>query len=313
MGCASGSPPRRTGPPGSGAPRPSRGLASATRLGVAVPSRTPWRTSSSSTTAIRRASCAGGIPAPASCSRTPDVCRAPPGATTSPTAVAGSRWTRDHCRRTWFDGCFRPARWRPRWGGRRIRGALPGCTSGRWSIARRRCGMAYPLRLSPAETDEVVDAHQIRCTHYDAFPVLSPRRRPRETLQPNRDSQSSARAARVSARRDGRLQMVFKLGATGVPGELTLDAFDLARGSARSTCAPRPTTPGATSGTSRSRSRLPRARRPMSSAQRAQRRAEQCTAPAPARGPGHRCPPCRYGSGGRLRQQVVVHEVHWAP
>ena len=27
----------------------------------------------------------------------------------------------------------------------------------------------WPLRLGAAGTDEVVEAHQIRCSHYDAF------------------------------------------------------------------------------------------------------------------------------------------------
>lgn len=27
----------------------------------------------------------------------------------------------------------------------------------------------YPLRLSPTETDRVVESHQLRCSHFDAY------------------------------------------------------------------------------------------------------------------------------------------------
>lgn len=88
---------------------------------------------------------------------------------------------------------------------------------------------AYRLRLSPAETDEVVDVHQIRCTHYDAFRFFTPAASPRNALQPNRDSQVQLEQPGCLHAGMDVYKWCFKL-APLVPGELTLDAFDLARG-----------------------------------------------------------------------------------
>ena len=51
---------------------------------------------------------------------------------------------------------------------------------------RRHTG--YPLRLGPAGTDEVVEQHPIRCSHFDAFRFFTPEARPRNLLAPDRDS-----------------------------------------------------------------------------------------------------------------------------
>nr|WP_218910504.1 3-methyladenine DNA glycosylase [Nocardioides thalensis] len=46
---------------------------------------------------------------------------------------------------------------------------------------------AWPLRLGPAGTDEVVESHRIACSHFDAFRFFTPPARPLNTLSPGRD------------------------------------------------------------------------------------------------------------------------------
>ncbi len=48
---------------------------------------------------------------------------------------------------------------------------------------------AYPLRLGPAATDEVVEAGPLRCTHVDAFRFFTPEAAPLNVLAPTRESQ----------------------------------------------------------------------------------------------------------------------------
>src|SRR5699024_12601287 len=43
-----------------------------------------------------------------------------------------------------------------------------------------------PLRLSPAETDAVVEGHRIQCSHHDAFRFFTEPARPLNTLHPSR-------------------------------------------------------------------------------------------------------------------------------
>jgi len=43
----------------------------------------------------------------------------------------------------------------------------------------------WPLRLSPADTDAVVEGHQIKCSHFDAFRFFTPAARPRNLLAPD--------------------------------------------------------------------------------------------------------------------------------
>jgi hypothetical protein len=42
----------------------------------------------------------------------------------------------------------------------------------------------WPLRLGPAGTDEVVEAHQVKCSHFDAFRFFTDPARPLNVLQP---------------------------------------------------------------------------------------------------------------------------------
>ncbi|WP_240044375.1 3-methyladenine DNA glycosylase [Nocardioides albidus] len=46
---------------------------------------------------------------------------------------------------------------------------------------------AWPLRLGPTGTDEVVEGHRIACSHFDAYRFFTPPARPLNTLSPGRD------------------------------------------------------------------------------------------------------------------------------
>lgn len=87
---------------------------------------------------------------------------------------------------------------------------------------------AVPLRLSAADTDAVVEAHELRCTHFDAFRFFTPAAVPR-----NRDA--LARELQPAREQPGCLhagmdlyKWAIKLGPL-VPGDVLLDAFELAR------------------------------------------------------------------------------------
>ena len=85
-----------------------------------------------------------------------------------------------------------------------------------------------PLRLGQAGTDAVVEAHPVACSHFDAFRFFTPEARPRNRVQPTRETQ-------VALEQPGCLHAAMdlhkwaqKLGPA-VPGELALDCFELAR------------------------------------------------------------------------------------
>ncbi len=85
-----------------------------------------------------------------------------------------------------------------------------------------------PLRLGHAGTDAVVEANPVRCSHFDAFRFFTPEATSRNQLQPTR-------AAQVGMEQPGCLhanmdlyKWCLKLGPA-VPGDLLLDAFELAR------------------------------------------------------------------------------------
>ena len=87
---------------------------------------------------------------------------------------------------------------------------------------------AVPLRLGQAGTDAVVEAHPVRCTHFDAFRFFTPAAAPLNRVQPSR-------ATQVQLEQPGCLHAAMdchkwagKLGPA-VPGELALDSFQLAR------------------------------------------------------------------------------------
>ncbi len=85
-----------------------------------------------------------------------------------------------------------------------------------------------PLRLGRDGTDRVVESHQIRCSHIDAFRFFTPEAVPRNRLQPTRATQVAMEQPGCLHANMDLLKWALKLGPT-VPGELLLDCFELAR------------------------------------------------------------------------------------
>jgi hypothetical protein len=111
------------------------------------------------------------------------------------------------------------------------RPAFTGCFGlHEWAMVYRQQSHrhALPLRLGQAGTDAVVEAHPVRCTHFDAFRFFTP-----DAVQLNRVQPT--RAAQVDLEQPGCLHASMdchkwagKLGPA-VPGDLALDCFELAR------------------------------------------------------------------------------------
>jgi hypothetical protein len=85
-----------------------------------------------------------------------------------------------------------------------------------------------PLRLGPAGTDAVVEQHQIRCTHFDAYRFFTADARPRNALPLSRESQPELEQPGCLHATMDLYKWAVKLGPL-VPGELLLDCFELAR------------------------------------------------------------------------------------
>lgn len=85
-----------------------------------------------------------------------------------------------------------------------------------------------PLRLAQAETDAVVEAHELRCTHFDAFRFFTPDAVPRNSRPLSRDQQEATEQPGCLHAGMDLYKWAVKLGPI-VPGELLLDAFELAR------------------------------------------------------------------------------------
>jgi hypothetical protein len=87
---------------------------------------------------------------------------------------------------------------------------------------------AVPLRLGTRGTDEVVETHDLRCTHFDAFRFFTPDAVPRNrgaldrATQPDREQPGCLHAGMDL------YKWAVKLGPL-VPGRVLLDAFELAR------------------------------------------------------------------------------------
>ncbi|WP_125132016.1 3-methyladenine DNA glycosylase [Microbacterium sp. 10M-3C3] len=99
-----------------------------------------------------------------------------------------------------------------------------------WAMAYRAADVRHdvPLRLGHEGTDAVVEAHDLRCTHVDAFRFFTPDAIPRnrETLR-REDQVRTEQPGCLHAGMD-LYKRAVKLGPL-VPGELLLDAFALAR------------------------------------------------------------------------------------
>nr|WP_158867829.1 3-methyladenine DNA glycosylase [Leifsonia sp. AG29] len=85
-----------------------------------------------------------------------------------------------------------------------------------------------PLRLGQAATDAVVEAHELRCTHIDAFRFFTPDAVPLNRHAPTRESQPQLEQPGCLHAGMDVYKWAMKLGPL-VPGELLLDAFELAR------------------------------------------------------------------------------------
>lgn len=87
---------------------------------------------------------------------------------------------------------------------------------------------AWPLRLGPAGTDQVVEQNRLRCSHFDAFRFFTPEAVPLNPLQPSRSRV-------LELEQPGCLHATMDLykwaGQLGpaVPSPLLLACFDLAR------------------------------------------------------------------------------------
>ncbi|WP_352301662.1 3-methyladenine DNA glycosylase [Kineosporia sp. NBRC 101731] len=98
-----------------------------------------------------------------------------------------------------------------------------------WAMVYRQGEHRHPLplRLGQAGTDEVVEAHPIRCSHFDAFRFFTPEAVGLNRLQPTRETQVELdQPGCLHASMDGH-KWAMKLGPA-VPGDLALDCFQLA-------------------------------------------------------------------------------------
>lgn len=85
-----------------------------------------------------------------------------------------------------------------------------------------------PLRLTQEETDAVVEGHRIRCSHFDAFRFFTPEVRPRNELQPTRETMREMEQPGCLHGGMDLYKWAMKL-APVVPSSVVLAAFDLAR------------------------------------------------------------------------------------
>ena len=85
-----------------------------------------------------------------------------------------------------------------------------------------------PLRLGSAGTDEVVESHRIRCSHFDAFRFFTADARPLNTLQPRREDQVALDQPGCLHATMDLYKWAYKL-APATPSDLVADCFELAR------------------------------------------------------------------------------------
>ncbi|MBZ4486232.1 3-methyladenine DNA glycosylase [Microbacterium sp. cx-55] len=85
-----------------------------------------------------------------------------------------------------------------------------------------------PLRLGSRGTDDVVEAHDIRCTHFDAFRFFTPDAVPRNRTPLDRLTQPEREQPGCLHAGMDLYKWSVKLGPL-VPGTVLLDAFELAR------------------------------------------------------------------------------------
>lgn len=87
---------------------------------------------------------------------------------------------------------------------------------------------AWPLRLGQSGTNAVVERHQIRCSHFDAFRFFTGDAVPRNALQPSRGRQLELEQPGCLHANMDLYKWAYKLSPI-VPSELVVDAFELVR------------------------------------------------------------------------------------
>lgn len=99
-----------------------------------------------------------------------------------------------------------------------------------WAMVYRADSHRHPapLRLGQAGTDEVVESHDLRCTHFDAFRFFTADAVPRNRTLLTRDDQPLFEQPGCLHAGMDLYKWAVKLGPM-VPGELLLDTFELAR------------------------------------------------------------------------------------
>jgi len=85
-----------------------------------------------------------------------------------------------------------------------------------------------PLRLSQTDTDGVVEAAKISCTHFDAYRFFTPEALGLNRLTPTRDNQPQLEQPGCLHAGMDVYKWATKLGPM-IPGDLLLDCFELAR------------------------------------------------------------------------------------
>ncbi|WP_255316448.1 3-methyladenine DNA glycosylase [Nesterenkonia sp. Act20] len=84
-----------------------------------------------------------------------------------------------------------------------------------------------PLRLGSSGTDEVVEAANIRCTHFDAYRFYTPSAKPLNALEPTRESQTRMEQPGCLHANMDLYKWAYKL-VPAVSSDLLLECFDLA-------------------------------------------------------------------------------------
>jgi hypothetical protein len=99
-----------------------------------------------------------------------------------------------------------------------------------WAMVYRQAEHRHPapLRLGQSATDAVVEAHYLRCTHFDAYRFFTPEAVPRNREALTRDGQAALEQPGCLHAGMDLYKWAVKLGPL-VPGHLLLDTFALAK------------------------------------------------------------------------------------
>jgi hypothetical protein len=110
------------------------------------------------------------------------------------------------------------------------RPAFSGCFGlHEWAMVYRDTETRHPvpLRLGQAGTDAVVEAHPIRCSHFDAFRFFTPDAVGRNRLQPARETQPELEQPGCLHAGMDLYKWAYKL-SPATPSDLLADCFELA-------------------------------------------------------------------------------------